>query len=310
MSTLASRLDGVTFGQLAEEQPEPTKTEIERGQFASLTPLQQKWRTDGLVILPGFLPKDLRDAYAAARERLLPKDRAQRDNFWGGWHWPSPYLECAELKELGLYGPLTEVLRDLIGEEMGLHLTLTGWVSTERNFHQDTYLNPPHLWSYYLAVWMALDDIHADSGPFEFVRGSHNWKVLRRHKLFEFLTKEEQHSPDWPTFTQDWVSEACKQEIASHGAKVEQFVPKGGDVLIWHSNLIHRGSPPRDTSLLRRSLICHYSSIHRRPDMKDLRVHSNGSHYFHFPPPAPVVPPAAAPVQAPKRRSLLKRLFG
>jgi hypothetical protein len=254
----------------------------------------------------------LRAAYSEARERLLPKDTSLPDNFWHGWRHAYPYLACDELKELALYRPLTEVLRELIGDDMGLHLALTGWISTERNFHQDTYLNPSDLWSYYLAVWMALDDIHADAGPFQFVRGSHTWNVLRREKLFGYLTKEEQSSPMWPTFTQEWVSHACEKEIERRGATIEEFVPQGGDVLIWHSNLIHRGSTPRDSQLLRKSLIAHYSSVERRSDMKELRVHPNGSHYFHFPPPSAHpqktdLPRTVAPAAA--KRSLLKKLL-
>ena len=313
MKPLAARLTGLTFDALSAPQPEESTTAIERKPFAELTALQQQWRTDGLVILRNFIPAVLRDAYSAARERILPKDRTAPDNYWHGWRYAYPYLACEELKELALHRPLTTVLRELIGDEMGLHLTLTGWISTERNFHQDTYLNPSDLWSYYLAAWIALDDIHADSGPFQFVRGSHTWNVLRREKLFSHLTREERESPMWPTFTQEWVSQACEREIERRGARVEEFVPNGGDVLIWHSNLIHRGSVPRNENLVRKSLIAHYSSIERRSDMHDLRVHTNGSRYFHFPPPSVhpqqlALPKTVAPA-APKR-SILRKLLG
>lgn len=301
MESLAARLAHVTYDALSEQQPEDTKTAIERADPSSLTELQRQWRTDGVVVLPNFIPAHMRKAYSQARERL-PKDKSQRDNFWGGWAYPYPYLVCEELKELALYRPLTEVCRELIGDEVGLHLALTGWISTERSFHQDTYLNPPSLWSYYLAAWIALEDIHPDSGPFQFVRGSHTWSVLRRDKLFGYLTKEEQESPQWPTFTQDWVSLACEKEIERRGASIETHVPKAGDLLIWHSNLIHRGSVPKDSQLLRKSLIAHYSSIERRNDMHDLRVHSNGSHYFHF-------PPYDAPARKQEPKSAIKRLL-
>ena len=47
---------------------------------------------------------------------------------------------------------------------MLLHLALTGWISTQRDWHQDDYLNPPFVANWYAAVWMALDDISAESG--------------------------------------------------------------------------------------------------------------------------------------------------
>ena len=55
-----------------------------------------------------------------------------------------------------------------------MHLNLTGWVSTERNWHQDDYLNP-FINSWYGRL-VALDKISADAGPFEYVPGSHKWR--------------------------------------------------------------------------------------------------------------------------------------
>jgi hypothetical protein len=46
-----------------------------------------------------------------------------------------------ELREVCLYPPLRATLRELIGEEMMPHLSLTSWVSTERNWHQDDRAN-------------------------------------------------------------------------------------------------------------------------------------------------------------------------
>src|SRR5438552_11002670 len=87
---------------------------------------------------------------------------------------------------------LCATMESLIGEPMMLHLALTGWVSTERTWHQDDYLNPAHVAGWYAAVWMALDDnIHSDSGPFEYLPGSHRWPTLRRDKVISFLTEEE-----------------------------------------------------------------------------------------------------------------------
>ena len=52
---------------------------------------------------------------------------------------------------------------------MVLHLNLTGWISSERNWHQDDYLNSAEINGWYLAVWMALDDVSPNSGPFQFI---------------------------------------------------------------------------------------------------------------------------------------------
>ena len=58
-----------------------------------------------------------------------------------------------------------------------------------------------------------------------------------------------------------------EQEFADHirahaeaaGLGSEQFCPKKGDVLVWHSALGHAGSPVADSELTRKSYVTHYS---------------------------------------------------
>lgn len=187
--------------------------------------------------------------------------------------------------ELATYPPLMQALKEEIGEDMGLHLVLTGFVSTQRKWHSDQYLNPDFVADKYLAVWIALDDIHPDSGPFEWVPGSETWPVLSHDKVFE-AAGMLRYRPDWdtmwPNITEDFVAAACDEEIARRGGEIVPFLARKGDVLIWDSDLIHRGSAPKDPTKQRPSLICHYSSIHVR---KDFPAHTltklpNGSHYW------------------------------
>ncbi|MEM6533791.1 MAG: phytanoyl-CoA dioxygenase family protein [Myxococcota bacterium] len=272
-------LSSARWSDLAEPQPESTLTPVEQ---RPRTPRQVSFIRDGVLRLPRFFADREMERYRRVRE-MLPKDHSQRDNFYGGWAHATPYMEHPALRRLALNHRLMRTLEELIGEPMGLHLCLTGWVSTERKFHQDTYLNPPELWSFYLAVWIALDDISPDAGPFQFVPGSHRWEVLRRESLFRYLTPEERESPYWPTWTQDDVSRICEDEIANRDAEITTYLPKRGDVLVWHSNLIHRGSAPSDPTALRRSLICHYSAYQRRrelnPWVRDWRA--GGGRYYH-----------------------------
>ena len=45
-------------------------------------------------------------------------------------------------RTLALDPPLMAKLKEVSGEDMMLHLCLTGWISTKREWHQDDYLNP------------------------------------------------------------------------------------------------------------------------------------------------------------------------
>ncbi len=223
-------------------------------------PMLAAWREHGVLILEDFIPKSLRAPYFSVRQALGRP---------GGWTDPCPYLYVPELRELAMYPGLLNVLDALIGYEMGLHLNLTGWVSTERAWHQDDYLNPDFVNSHYAAVWIALRDISPDCGPFEFVPGSHKWPLTRRDKVLAHCpVKTSAADPAWPSKTQEWVSEIIAREIENQNAKVERFLAKEGDVLIWHGRLAHRGSLPQVPGTPRHSLIAHYSAIEKRPDMK------------------------------------------
>lgn len=280
-------LNNARWSDLAELQPEHTKTWIERNgvPFASTEKLNlYRWLDEGVMELDlsgdaAFMK--LVDNYAAARA-TLPKDRSQRSNFWNGWHYPTPYMVCPPILDLGLSQQIVEPLNLLLNENALLHLALTGWVSTERNWHQDSYLNPPNVWSSYVAAWIALDDIDDDAGPFEYVPGSHRWEVLRREKIFKFIPGAVAASPEWPSITQGEVARVCEGKIRSEGRPVVRYTPKKGRVLFWHSNLMHRGTEPKNSELLRKALILHYSGVSVRTDMHPIERFERGF-YFKVP---------------------------
>ena len=222
--------------------------------------LQAEWQDDGLVILPNFMPDYFLDRYAEA----WLKDNTHRPL---GWPFDVPYMYIPSLMDMLAYGPLHEAMEELIGEPMGTHLNLTGWRSTLRNWHQDGYLNPDHVHDFYCAVWIAIDDIHPDAGPFQFVRGSHRFPVITNGKMLAALKPEQKTDPNWPKYSEEILTPIFEQLIVDAELDVESFTAHKGDVLIWHSRLMHRGSTPNNPDLERRGCIAHYSGIDHRPDM-------------------------------------------
>lgn len=271
--------NNITFESLCEEISDGQKAWLDRLHPALSNTDHLHWCNNGYLTLNGFIPAPLIDAYCARYERDNGKDAAI------GYRTGTAYCENEEMKNLALYSPLTNILSSLIGEPMGLSLCLTNWQSTERNWHQDDYLNPSEVNGHYLAVWIALDDIHPDAGPFEFVPGSHKWPVMRGEKVRALLPESQRNDPFWPWKTQKLVSDLFEAEIEKRGAKTEKWAGKKGDVLIWHSWLAHRGSKPENPELLRKSLIVHYSGINHRPDMQKPVLYENGEskgYYFPF----------------------------
>lgn len=231
------------------------------------------WNLDGVVIMPSFLPEHLMQEY----EHCWIRENRDRPM---GWPDPIPYTRHPELLNILTWGPLANLLEELLGEPAGLHLNLTGWQSTERDWHQDSYLNPPHVGDSYAAVWIALDDIHPDSGPFQYIPGSHRWPQVTRDKILAALGPEERDHR-WPKFSERILTPLFEEEIKKRGNNIITHLPSRGDVLIWHGRLMHRGSRPNVPGMPRKSLIAHYSGIHHRPDMpKALRQSGNG---WYFP---------------------------
>lgn len=239
-------------------------------------PSARDWNDDGVVILEKFIPEDLMVAYENC---WLSENGPEGGNRPMGWPDPIPYTRHQPLKDLLTYAPLAQKLEELLGEPAGLHLNLTGWESTERDWHQDSYLNPEHVGDYYAAIWIALDTIHPDSGPFQYVPGSHRWRQVTRAKILQALAPEERDHR-WPKFSERVLTPLFTQEIMRQGIPIVSHLPSRGDVLIWHGRLMHRGSRPNVAGMERRSLIAHYSGIHHRQDMPPAVQNGGGGWYF------------------------------
>jgi len=272
----------IQFADFSEFPPEELIPELDRAGVdeTALTPAQLEWRRDGVVTLPGFLPDEVTQPYI---DRRIAHAKPP------GWLIATPYMYISEMRDLALYPPLMAKLKEVIGEEMMLHLCLTGWLSSERGWHQDDYLNPSFVNSWYTAVWISLGDIHPDSGPFEYIPGSHRWPLMRGEKVRQLLTEEELGRRaektginHWEKYAERFINPAIDYEIAKFGRPSVKFLAKRGDVLIWHGRLIHRGSTPNVPGMERRSLIAHYSGVNHRPDMPVRAQDQKGETYAVF----------------------------
>jgi hypothetical protein len=262
----------VTLEDLSEPAPEPGPAD---------------WNDEGVVVLKSFLEDNnvyrYQDEWAHANGykgfidhdgvAVLLADQP------GGWPHCTPYMQHPNLLQLVCGSDLADTLYALTGEPMGVHLNLTGWVSTQRNWHQDTYLNPPHVGDYYAAVWFCLEDVDPRSGPFQYVPGSHRWHQLSWEKIDQ-AGIVDMNNPAWPKHTEDVLTPLVEDEIEARDAEIVTYLPERGDVLIWHSRLYHRGSTPQVPNAFRGALIAHYSGIHHRPDMPSAMQHKDAGWYF------------------------------
>jgi ectoine hydroxylase-related dioxygenase (phytanoyl-CoA dioxygenase family) len=232
------------------------------------------WNDEGVVILPGFMPEAQMAAYEDCWRRAhgdgWPAARPE------GWDGCTPYLQHREI--LDLLEPLSSTIASVMGEDGGVHLNLTGWVSTERDWHQDSYLNPPHVGDYYAATWVCLQEqVDPDSGPFQYVPGSHRWPQVTRETIWDLL--DGYNLADWPKKSEEVLSPIFEAEIERRGAEIVTHLPQRGDVLIWHGRLLHRGSKPNVPGMQRRTLITHFSGVNHREDMPKRKQHGELTYF-------------------------------
>jgi diketogulonate reductase-like aldo/keto reductase len=242
-----------------------------------ITADQQHWRDHGYVIKKNFIDHGLIDEYLEIRRKLN----------LGSGPFPdiTPYLNHSVIRDICCSRELNYLLVDLLGEELGVHFLLADFKSTERGWHQDDYLNPADTMSRYAAVWMAMGDVDPDSGPFEFIPGSHKWPCLRRDKVQALVAPEARETGDhtWAVVAEYFVNKSVDAHIKETGADVAKFIAKKGDILIWHGKLMHRGSIPINSKLLRPGLIAHYSNVRSRRDFgAEITRHNGGGYFWEF----------------------------
>ncbi len=242
------------FDDLSLPIPEERRALLDRSELdhATLDDEQRAYRRDGFLIKEALIPPELTEAYWADRTAI--DDR--QFSVWGG-----SYMALPSMRSVCLHPPLVALVEKLVGTPLALFLTLSGVQSSQREWHQDFYLKPGYENTHYCAVWIAVGDVHPDSGPYEYVPGSHRLPPMRKELIDEWLTPEERATTVAPRISERFVTAACTERIAEEQLEVRQFLPRRGDVLVWHHSLLHQGSKPRDRGLLRPAVIAHFNSI-------------------------------------------------
>lgn len=161
------------------------------------------------------------------------------------------YLSFPEIRSLALDRRLTPILAELLGDAPALCNTLNLDYGSEQANHVDSlYMTPPRE-SALVATWTALEDCHPDAGPLSYVPGSH--KIAPYRFSDGRLTEIAAEHQAWETY--------IRGHVARLGLAEQQFLPRKGDLLIWHGQLLHGGGKRNDSTRTRRSLVCHYFTL-------------------------------------------------
>lgn len=128
---------------------------------------------------------------------------------------------------------------------------------SKQAIHQDTAFvrvsSPLEL----AASWIALEDVHPNTGELHYYEGSHKFREF----LFEGQWKW--HPPGNTEL--GLFYEHLQRQADEAGLEPVRFHPKKGDALIWSADLAHGGSPYTDETKTRKSLVTHYCPSNCHP---------------------------------------------
>ena len=188
------------------------------------------------------------------------------------------YLNCHEVRSLSLNENLVEILSELMLEQPVLCNTLSLNNGTQQFLHVDSLYMTPLTDEHLTATWIALEDCHPDAGPLVYVPESH--KIPIYHFSTGSAHQVNEEFPRWQEYMQE--------SVRKYGLKEEIFLPKKGDVFIWHAQLLHGGSSINNPNLTRKSIVSHYFA---ESDCKQLgsKLVPHGGGYWMDRPPQEVV---------------------
>jgi ectoine hydroxylase-related dioxygenase (phytanoyl-CoA dioxygenase family) len=184
----------------------------------------------------------------------------------GGYDYQSFNLNKGILDIL-LCDPIVSILNQIKFQPTALHAAFVPWKQIDIGWHYDSARElddyssidaNPVSDSIHTGVWVALDDVLLEHGPFTFIPKSHKWAYANERKkhsdksVFEFFDFFRNSKNN------------CKQEF---------FLANKGDILVWDGRLLHSVKSPQE-NFERKAIIGHYSAI-----KKNATEYNNG--YYH-----------------------------
>ena len=126
---------------------------------------------------------------------------------------------------------------------------------SQQPLHRDSTVVPTPEFGRLVAAWVALEDIAPESGPLVYVPGS------QRFPFYDFggntyLYDPTRHTPADVASAMSFYT----SQLERSGLPTKQFLARRGEVLIWHSALMHGGAQPADELRTRKSFVIHYST--------------------------------------------------
>ena len=240
------------------------------------------WCDKGYVILPQAVTPRVCDRVRADIERAWREGDDRLYILRPGEREPAPltadsptermrladiHVQLESARQALFAKPILSFLKLLFEDRPLLFQSLSFEQGSQQGLHQDTaYVvvsSPLEL----AAAWIALQDVVEGSGELMYYEGSH--RLPEYH--FGGGFKHWNHERDGSQQHDEWAG-LIHENARALGLTYRTFLPKKGDVLIWHADLAHGGVPVTDATATRKSLVGHYCPSRCTP------------HYFSYMP--------------------------
>ena len=209
-----------------------------------------QWPEKGLILLPQFFKREEIDKTEQSITGGLTEKNKQK-------YFSNRLINLHKTNKLvnSLFRDidLQKLLSFVLGKEALPYQTINFYKSSSQLAHSDSLHLTTEPLGYLIGVWIALEDVVPGSGEFFYYPGSHKFKYLMNK---DFDAKNNSWSLD--VRLNEKYEDKVAQVIQENQLKPETFLPKKGDVIIWHANLLHGSHPKKDISLTRKSLVMHY----------------------------------------------------
>ncbi len=225
------------------------------------------WSDRGYIILKRFFSPDRVQQINDEVRRLDQSNKAR----WVGnkmmfaIHYSDIMLKASADPEL------MRIINLIMGKKMDLFQSINFLTGSEQRTHSDSYHMSTFPYGNIIAAWIALEKTTDQNGPLHYYEGSHKLPYLVNRDFGNagtnlFLGKKQYSD----------YEDKIEDVLAEHNFERKILLAEPGDVLLWHSNLLHGGEPHHDKSLTRKSLVTHYYAedaicyheVSQRPTLK------------------------------------------
>lgn len=159
------------------------------------------------------------------------------------------HLRCDGIRNIATNEMVLNLLTKIYGRKAFPFQTLAFNYGTEQHFHSDNvhFSSMPN--KFMCGVWVALEDIHPESGPLYLYPKSHLLEDIYNETIGHFSDK---------TNTQNIYHRAWLEMVTGNNLQGKEIILRKGQAVIWASNLLHGGKTVGDRNLTRRSMVTHY----------------------------------------------------